>query len=857
MIRRGYTRLKLPSRVSYNPVLFQFRRSLSSELEELRNETVCNELDLTTTSTGVMAENGNETIFYFDNLYHLSLSKLSIFANKYIDLRSNEDVLKKVVSITQSEELPYPQGTIIKEFVPLKRDGGGFVKFEHSAEVSSKELNSIITENLKKYNDHQTKGIFSYVFTKVWNRVPRAFIVNGIPWIEDLNRFPSTRLKVFFEDKKLSEEELYVLFRRYGPIVDIVPYSSATNYATIIFKHIRCAITAKNCVTGIRLGKERSTLHIKYLPLKRVNYIKDFVVNHQRISVPAILAILATIAVLVFDPIREWCIEAKISQKYSLNAYKKNIYFSAIYSQYKKLKALISDSYDFLDEKISHELKLGGENDSNVFDIDHDRGGMLWDERTEKSKLLNLWLNENLNTFIVVRGPKGSGKQEFVFDYALKDSQTPRKVLHISCDEIVNSKSDSSLIKNTALQLGYFPIFTWVNSISQFVDLGVQSITGQKSGLSESKETQLKNMFLLTTLALKNVGVNEYKKYRSKALKEQKKKKRSSKSDIEEEIMTADEFLVQHPEAKPIVVVNKYIGRSHNEFFYKMIADWSVDLVQNNLAHVIYITSDIGSILYLNEAMPNKIFRTITLSDASLKSSKQYLLHHLESDFKSKDSLDMCLESIGGRMLDLQSFVRRIKSGESPQQALEEMIIQATEQITTFFLNKDSGEYVRNWKTSQVWELMKILSKDDCVHYLDLVKSPLFKDSDETLETLATLERHELISLERDRGILCSITTGRPLFKSAFKNLIDDLRMYKIYESKRLNDLIALENSKILKLEDELVKICIVSNMNGRLDYLRNKIDDSNKRIIEYEKSIKEISSLSYEKVNTFLGIKY
>ena len=155
---------------------------------------------------------------------------------------------------------------------------------------------------------------------------------------------------------------------------------------------------------------------------------------------------------------------------------------------------------------------------------------MFWIERYEKSKQLQLWIMENANTFIIVKGPQGSGKEEFVLEHSLgSDERLSKKVLVLECDRLGKARSDNNLINTTASQLGYFPVFTWTNTVSRFVDLGVQGLTGQKSGLSESKETQIKNMFLLATQAIRKITTNEYNKYvksverRNKRLKDDEK----------------------------------------------------------------------------------------------------------------------------------------------------------------------------------------------------------------------------------------------------------------------------------------------------------------------------------------------
>ena len=728
--------------------------------------------------------------------------------------------------------------------------------------------NGMLTTKQRKKNN---KNIFNYVKNLFWNQFPKCYQVKGTPWIEDLRRYPSPKLKVIFEGDPLTEEELYLLFRRYGLIVDIIPASSSNPTATIIFKYLRSAICAKNCITGISLNSSMTTLHLQYIPIERVNYLMDFIVNHQKITIPAIVALLATLAVLIFDPIRQLFIEQNITHKYSLETYKDNRYVKLVYYPYRRLVQWLNNSYDYIDEKLNKVYEGEGDLESNSEDSGNIN--ILWNERFEKIKQLKLWIYENINTFIVVKGPKGSGKEEFVLDHTLNnDDKLKRKVLYIDCDSLVKARSDNALIKTTAHQLGYFPVFTWTNSISQFVDLGVQGLTGQKSGLSESKETQLKNMFLLTTQALRNIALSDYEDYKNDSIKQQKRRTRKNENQtdeksslsVEDEIIKEEDYLQQHPEAKPIIVINNFQRKSdgNNDLIYKLIAEWTSLLVQSNMSHVIFITHDVGSVQHLTDSLPNQVFKTISLSDASQRSAKQYVWNQLnDPSLMNPDSLDKYIEPLGGRMLDLQAFIRRIKSGESANDALSEMVNQASEQITTFFLNNTvANESDNNWNTAQVWAIMKFLSESDSFEYNELGKISLFKSSNETLATLSALEKHDLISFTREKGVLSRISTGRPLYKAAFKELINDKRVYKLYETDYYNNLISIENTKILKLEDEINKISKLSDvkyLKNRLEYVLSKINAATDVIMKYEEKIKEIGKLNESSPSSFLGIKF
>lgn len=852
-----------------------FIRNYASDVEDLKKEADRLETDKSASTTGVLDyEKQLEVVLYFDHIYPMPISGLSLkrkFLSPIQNRVTTDDLKKKVLDLSSTDNNPLPANTKIAEFVPLKRDAGAFVKFEVPPETTCKELINQIVSNLEENEVQHNKNIFNYVRNLFWNQFPKCYQVKGTPWIEDLRRYPSPKLKVIFEGDPLTEEELYLLFRRYGLIVDIIPVSSSNPTATIIFKYLRSAVCAKNCITGISLNSNMTTLHLQYIPIERANHLVDFIVNHQKITIPAIIALLATLAVLIFDPIRQLFIEQNITHKYSLETYKDNRYVKVIYYPYRRFVQWLNNSYDYIDEKLNQVYE--GKGDLEPTSEDSGNINILWNERFEKIKQLKLWIYENINTFIIVKGPKGSGKEEFVLDHTLNnDEKLKRKVLYIDCDTLVKARSDNALIKTTAHQLGYFPVFTWTNSISQFVDLGVQGMTGQKSGLSESKETQLKNMFLLTTQALRNIALSEYDDYKNDTIKQQKRRTRKNENEtdekkgisVEEEIIKEEDYLQQHPEAKPIIVVNNFQRKSdgNNDLIYKLIAEWTSLLVQSNMSHVIFITHDVGSVQHLTDSLPNQVFKTISLSDASQRSAKQYVWNQLnDPSLMNPDTLDKYIEPLGGRMLDLQAFIRRIKSGESANDALSEMVNQASEQITTFFLNNTvANESDNNWNTAQVWAIMKFLSENDSFEYNELSKISLFKSSNETLATLSALEKHDLISFTREKGVLSRISTGRPLYKAAFKELIDDRRVYKLYETDYYNNLISIENTKILKLEDEINKISSLSDikyLKSRLEYVLAKINAATDTIMKYEEKIKEIGKLNESSSSSFLGIKF
>lgn len=831
-------------------------RYLSSDVSELKLEAGVNDFEESAEVTGVMDYlKLTEALIFFDNVYPRWKAKLwySRFfgwivadKTKFTDSKLKE----KVCNLINVDGAPLPPGTVPGEIVPLKRDGGAFVKFQVPLSSSVKELTKIIEKNCKENREKYDRSFWHYI--TLWVKYPRAYQVKGTPWIEDMSRFPSSKLKVIFEGEPLTEEELYVLFRRYGGIVDIIPLSG---YATVVFKMTDACIRAKNCITGISLNGGKTTLHLQYIPIQRVNYITNFIGNHQRIAIPVILAILAAIAVFIFEPIRLRFIQFKIQSLYSWDAHKDNLLVKAFYIPYRMVVSSISDGRHFLDD--SFESLIGRKRESA--DLEDFEKDFLLSERSEKAKQMKLWICENANTFIIVKGPKGSGKREFVFDNSINMEDAPTKnTLEIDCTALVNARSDNLFLKTTAGQVGYFPLFTWTNSITQFVDLGLQGLTGQKSGFNESKETQFKNILLLAQVAIRKVALADFAAYKCDLERKQKKKLESGDGEFKFNEIGEEEYLQMHPEAKPVIVISNYAYKadSPNDFAYPALAEWAAQLIQTNVAHVIFITQDSGSILHLTKALPNQVFKTISLSDASYQASKQFVVKQLRDD-KVTANIDQCLGPLGGRMLDLQAFVRRIRSGEDANHALQEMIIQAAEQVTTFFLVPGKQEADATWTTAQIWALMRSLAKSEEIEFIDLVKSPLFPLASSTVATLSALEKNDLIALKREKGLIRSIATGRPLYRAAFENLVNDTRAFKLYETDFYKTLIGLESDKIKKIEDEISKVSSLNDLRfvkERLEYLSKKLNASTLIIEDYEAKMKEVGKISTAPKKNFLG---
>ena len=198
----------------------------------------------------------------------------------------------------------------VTEVLPRLKEGGAFVKFWHEPQIQAAEIEGTLRDYLK---GNPIKPWFN-PFRRV-----RTFLVHGRPWVEDLSRFPSSRLKVEFlptapggEAAELSQETLYSLFRRYGKLADIVPQLTDSKvvpkFALLNFVKTRQAIMAKNCMHGFTLpkseggGETGTVLRLVYEQKVKAHWIRDWLVNHPRVVIPALAALVATVTVAVFDP---------------------------------------------------------------------------------------------------------------------------------------------------------------------------------------------------------------------------------------------------------------------------------------------------------------------------------------------------------------------------------------------------------------------------------------------------------------------------------------------------------------------------------------------------------------------------
>ena len=438
---------------------------------------------------------------------------------------------------------------------------------------------------------------------------------------------------------------------------------------------------------------------------------------------------------------------------------------------------------------------------------------------------------ESADTFIVIQGPRGSGKKELVLEQALGGR---KNTLVIDCKPIQDAKSDSSTICAAAVEVGYRPVFSWMNSISSLIDLAAQGTIGTKTGFSETLDAQLAKIWQNTANALKQIALDGRTK------------------DDKDSDLGDDEYLEAHPEKRPVVVVDNFLHKSQeNNVVYDKISEWAAGLTTANVAHVVFLTNDVSFSKSLSKALPDRVFRQIALGDCSPEVAKRFVINHLDADAdegggpekKPKPSemredlaeLDDCILTLGGRLTDLEFLARRIKSGETPKKAVREITDQSASEILKMYILDSSP---RKWSPEQAWLLVKSLAHAESLRYHELLLSDIFKSGGEA--TLQALEQAEMITIVSSNGRPTSIKPGKPVYSAAFKQLTEDHVLKARLDLAILSELIKIETQGIDKVEAELSLLGSLPGLpkqtKGRINWLLGKLCVGQDKVEKYEK---------------------
>lgn len=101
-----------------------------------------------------------------------------------------------------------------------------------------------------------------------------------------------------------------------------------------------------------------------------------------------------------------------------------------------------------------------------------------WKERKQAESSIKAYLTDMPATVAFVHGPQGSGKTLMIEQII---SESGRTALVVDCRELLKATTDSQIVGALAAQTGYWPVFSFLNSMNSLIDLASVGLIGQKS----------------------------------------------------------------------------------------------------------------------------------------------------------------------------------------------------------------------------------------------------------------------------------------------------------------------------------------------------------------------------------------
>jgi hypothetical protein len=607
-----------------------------------------------------------------------------------------------------------------------KKDGGAFLTFAYRPESTAMQRShghvraipsgttlseaeaatlSVINTRIRPH----LRPIHSYAFSPAkllpvsWQPRPSVHIVLGTPWLEDLARFPSRVLNIaFIEGGVPTEQELWEILRPYGRLVKM-EINTKENKASVTFNRTRSATSARNCLYGATVGKRK--LVIDYVAPLHAHKIYDWLSNHPRIVLPILAFFLGTITYAVFDPVRSFFIKSSVENTFSLSDYR-------IYAWLKRNTVAL----------------FQGENEKRDSSLDD------WWERKAAVNEIQGWLRETPSTFITIAGPRGSGKHPL-----LKRATGNKSVKHLTihCEEISHTAKgdESTLVPALANQVGYFPVFSWISSLNNLIDLAAVGLIGSKAGFSTPTDAQLKQVLNVTTTALVEIKAETLRKKEKEAKRVVKDKNaKESLAKVEAGKMggvqtptpaltAADKKIVASPAKSmqgdelgtdaailaseqsttddrgydaPVVILDGFHHKGlQSELLWNVLATWAADVVTSGVAHVVFVSDNpVAMAKTLGRALPNIPFQSITLADADEEKARGYVFSKLKELGRADKGKKITVEEGGVGTTSTRSKIASLLTGSQKPDALPANITRSPIDAQSEKLDEETAKWI-------------------------------------------------------------------------------------------------------------------------------------------------------------------
>lgn len=167
----------------------------------------------------------------------------------------------------------------------------------------------------------------------------------------------------------------------------------------------------------------------------------------------------------------------------------------------------------------------------------------------------------------------------------------------------------------------------------------------------------------------------------------------------------------------PIVVLKNFAQKSARGDLWNVLSEWGAGLLENQVAHVIVVTEGATATKALTKALPSKPLNTVSLADADEVNSLAYVRNKLaghseqyKNDLSTDDQAQVA--KIGGRMVDLETIVYKVRTGSTIPEAVEDIITRNVVELRKLAFGDDTEDAKSlPWSRAQAWKLVSSLAK--------------------------------------------------------------------------------------------------------------------------------------------------
>ncbi|OSX64663.1 hypothetical protein POSPLADRAFT_1044153 [Postia placenta MAD-698-R-SB12] len=817
---------------------------------------------------------------------------------RYIGYFREEVLLDRLRSVLADVKV---HGFKVLNLEPHPKDGGVFVRFRCNASSNDAALSEVV-HSLRQYTAEHG-GVPSWAGLSGGN----VWLVKGKPWREDMNRYASPILRVAFEGPDVPEESLYDLLRPYGRIQDLShpmppPAVGGLRYSIVTFRGVRSAAIARNAVHGARVAPSGTIIHTTYQAPVQAHAVRDYMASHPRIFLPVLVFLLGTITYTIFDPVRVFMVEGKIEGWFNIREFQ----------LYKWLRNTALDKLSFsssshVDDTTTVAAEDGwkerkdAENalDSYLNDLPNTIAFVHGPQGSGKSRMIASALKETGRKALIIdvaELSKASSDTTLVSALAQQTGYWPVFSVFNSLNNLIDLASVGLIGQKAGLSSS---LTDQLKQILEVVGTGLARVNtthrqqhqaakedARLAVLQREAQERLQERIRtgrwhdgrLDCIAgngvMSELGIGDElfgdddadpTPMVSTAVQLSEKGKAASeklpgpRGDEERRQTSSDD--VPTIKSMPIVIVKGFEtkgGGQNKQEMLDVIAHWVATLAQNQVAHVVVVSDNRENTKRLAKALPSQPLNLITLSDADNASALSFVkqkLHDAGVDVRFNSEQRTYIQRLGGRASDLESLIHKVRSGQTVQEAVEDIITRGVGEIRKNAFGDDL-EDAKNlpWSREQAWALMQKLSTKSEISYNEVLLDFPFKNDEASLRHM---EHAELIAIGTENGRSSSIKPGKPIYKYVFERLVQD-HIFRATQDIAFNEkVIAASESTVKACEQELLALKDVdagtadwwgsrTAVRERMNYLLKKMRLAEEKIEALDKqntSLKKILS--------------